>query len=64
MLFSGKVKKVGDIQMATIKKIEYMCRYCGTKEIKTNLQGRPMPGRCPRKSGDKPHSWVKNRELL
>ena len=39
-------------------------RYCGKKEIKTNLQGRPMPGRCPRKSGDKPHSWVKNRELL
>lgn len=49
--------------MADIKKIEYICSYCGKKEIRTNLQGRPMPGRCPRKQGDKPHSWRKNRVL-
>ena len=50
--------------MSQIKKIEYICTCCGKKEIKTNLQGRPMPGKCPRKEGDKPHSWRKNREFL
>jgi hypothetical protein len=29
----------------------------------TELQGRPMPGKCPRKQGDKPHSWRKNRTM-
>lgn len=46
-----------------IKRIEYICTYCGKKEIKTSLQGRPMPGKCPRKQGDKPHTWRKNRDL-
>lgn len=46
-----------------IKKIEYMCSYCGKKVVKMSIQGRPLPGRCPRKQGDKPHSWRKNRDL-
>lgn len=49
--------------MSKIKRIEYMCSYCGKKEIKSDLQGRPMPGKCPRKQGDKPHSWRKNRVI-
>ncbi len=49
--------------MSEIRRIEYMCSYCGKKEIKTTLQGRPMPGKCPRKEGNKPHSWRKNREM-
>lgn len=49
--------------MSEIVKIEYMCSYCGKKEIKTSLQGRPMPGKCPRRQGDKPHIWRINRKL-
>lgn len=44
------------------KYIEYMCRYCGTKTSKGKDRGRPMPGKCSKRSGDMPHSWVKNRE--
>ena len=47
----------------TNKKTEYMCSQCGRKEIKLKSMGRPLPGKCPRKTGNKPHSWVKNREL-
>ena len=45
-----------------IRYIEYMCRYCGTKTSKGKDRGRPMPGKCPKRSGNMPHSWVKNRE--
>lgn len=50
--------------MATSEKkfIEYMCSECGKKQTMPKTMGRPAPGKCPRKSGDKPHSWVKNRE--
>ena len=56
----GKIKssKPGKKQMAEIKKIEYMCSYCGKKEIKTNLQGRPMPGKCSRRI----RTTVKNKD--
>ena len=43
--------------------IEYMCRLCGIKSIKKKSHGRPLPGTCPRRKTDGPHSWVKNREL-
>ena len=46
-----------------MERIEYMCSYCGKKQIKTKISGRPMPGKCPRKSNDRPHSWVVNRKL-
>lgn len=49
--------------MGTIKKIEYMCSYCGKKVIKTQSLGRPDPGKCPRKQGDKPHTWRINRKI-
>lgn len=49
--------------MQTHKFIEYQCRYCGLKTIVAISKGRPAPGRCPRKTGDKPHSWVINRKL-
>ena len=45
-----------------LKRIEYTCRYCGKKDLKTNRSGRPMPGKCPRRGANQPHSWVKNRE--
>lgn len=44
-----------------MKRVEYMCSYCGKKQVLNETQGRPMPGKCPRKQGDKPHSWRKNR---
>lgn len=47
--------------MGQIKKVEYMCSYCGKRVVKMEIMGRPEPGRCPRKEGDKPHSWRKNR---
>lgn len=49
--------------MGTIKKIEYICTYCGKREIKAQIFGRPAPGRCPRKTGDKPHTWRINRKI-
>ncbi|KOA20325.1 hypothetical protein CLHOM_12370 [Clostridium homopropionicum DSM 5847] len=45
------------------KTIEWMCTTCGKKELKSETTGRPNPGKCPRKTGDKPHSWTKNRTI-
>ena len=42
---------------------EWMCTACGKKEIRYVSEGRPQPGKCPRKKGDKPHSWKVNRKL-
>lgn len=49
--------------MGRDKKIEYMCSYCGRKVIRSEMIGRPEPGRCPRKTGDQPHIWRKNRTM-
>ena len=49
-------------KMAT-KRIEYMCSYCGKKELRFVSMGKPQPGKCPRKQGDKPHTWMVNRRL-
>lgn len=51
-----------------ITTVEYMCRFCGKKEVRSVNAGRPMPGNCSRKqsvSGGKslPHSWVINRKF-
>lgn len=48
--------------MAEVKMVEYMCSYCGKKVTRSLRFGRPDPGKCPRKTGDKPHSWVINRK--
>ena len=43
--------------------VEYMCRFCGKKQMSYQSRGRPEPGHCPRnprKSGG-PHSWSVNR---
>lgn len=45
------------------KQIEYMCIYCGMRKVKGKNAGRPEPGRCSRRQGDKPHSWRINRKL-
>lgn len=45
------------------KRIEYICTQCGKKDTRVVSQGRPLPGKCPRKTGNKPHSWVINRRL-
>lgn len=51
-----------DSNAKRIKKVEYMCTYCGHKETRKEGMGRPMPGRCPRREGNKPHRWVINRK--
>lgn len=53
--------------MATIKRVEYMCSYCGIKKISTI--GRPQPGICTRKGKTKdgrtkPHTWVRSGRQL
>ena len=48
------------IKMATI---EWMCTHCGKKILKMDITGRPDPGKCPRKTGNRPHTWVKNRKF-
>ena len=45
-----------------VKRIEYMCTYCGEKVGRMPSMGRPMPGKCPRKVGGQPHKWVINRK--
>ncbi len=46
-----------------VERIEYMCRVCGKRTQRNANEGRPLPGKCPRKNGDKPHSWVVNRRF-
>ena len=48
--------------MAT-KIIEYMCSHCGQKAMRYVVQGKPEPGKCPRRNGDKPHVWTINRKF-
>lgn len=49
--------------MSSIKKIEYICTYCGRTVAKAVVLGRPLPGKCPRKEGNRPHTWRINREI-
>lgn len=47
--------------------IQYMCSYCGRKEMKSPVAGRPEPGNCPRRprtsGGYWPHRWVINKRF-
>ena len=45
-----------------ITHVEYICSYCGNKVVRMVNTGKPMPGKCPRKQGNKPHSWTVNRK--
>lgn len=50
--------------MADIKRnVEYMCSYCGKKQVKLINMGRPMPGTCPRRNGSMPHRWITNKKF-
>lgn len=43
---------------------EWICTNCGKKERKGIIQGRPIPGTCPRAlKSNGPHRWVKNRSM-
>lgn len=49
-------------------RIEYMCSYCGTKQIRGIATGKPQPGICHRKGKtsdgkSKPHTWIINRKI-
>lgn len=57
------LEKEGTEIMAEIKFIEYKCSYCGKLETRGKNSGRPYPGTCPRKTGDKPHSWIINKKI-
>lgn len=51
-----------------VKRIEYMCSYCGKKVMSSSIGGRPLPGECPRKTRlpngkMRPHTWVISRKL-
>ena len=47
----GKVKVTKQNMLP--KKVEFICSYCGKKEYRKEGMGRPMPGKCQRKNGDK-----------
>lgn len=54
--------------MADAKKIEYMCSWCGKREIRFAIMGRPSPGSCSRKTKTRdgkmrPHTWVVSRRF-
>lgn len=59
--FMGCYRVGGDTM--DYKHIEYMCTYCGARKIKGKDAGRPEPGKCPRRQGDRPHSWRINRKF-
>lgn len=53
--------------MATDKRVEYMCTWCGQKVTRSSALGRPSPGQCAKKGKTndgraKPHTWVVNRK--
>lgn len=48
--------------MAVTKHVEYVCSWCGKRVTRIEGKGRPEPGKCPRKTGDKPHTWVANKK--
>ena len=48
--------------MAVKYATEYMCTYCGMKQIRGQGAGRPMPGVCPKRKNGQPHRWVVNRK--
>ena len=52
----------GGAKMAVKYATEYMCTYCGMKQIRGQGAGRPMPGVCPRRKNGQPHRWVVNRK--
>lgn len=57
--------------MAQIKREKvtvYQCTYCGATQSRTAVQGRPLPGYCPRRYNMKdgkplPHRWVISRKI-
>ena len=54
--------------MPPTKHVEYMCSWCGRKEVRSATNGRPAPGQCTRKPKGKdgkmkPHTWVINRKF-
>ena len=50
------------------KAIEYICTWCGTKNLRAPTAGRPSPGNCPRRPKTRdgkaaPHVWRINRKV-
>ena len=41
--------------------VQYKCSHCGQTRTVSVGDGKPDPGRCPRRTGDRPHVWTKNR---
>ena len=48
--------------MAVKYATEYMCTYCGTKQIRGQGAGRPMHGVCTRRNTGQHHRWLVNRK--
>jgi len=49
-----------------VKFKEYMCTWCGKKERRSSIAGRPAPGVCPKRSTSdrkRPHVWVVNKTI-
>ena len=62
-LYINIIKRKFDMEKKKPTSIQYMCTYCGTKNLRSINAGRPMPGKCARRKGDQPHRWVINRKI-
>ena len=40
--------------------VKWVCTTCGQRQQRFKSQGRPAPGRCPRKKNGGGHSWVRD----
>ena len=59
---------VGGNYLMSIGHIEYMCTWCGKRELRSANAGRPSPGNCSRKpktrnGKPRPHTWIINKRI-
>lgn len=40
--------------------VKWVCTACGQRQQRAKSQGRPAPGKCPRKKNGAGHSWVRD----
>jgi len=57
-----KFYKAGQEPKQSFSNIEYICRHCGVRRVTGATSSRPEPGRCPKRTGTLPHSWVINKK--
>lgn len=49
--------------MTNLLRIEYMCSKCGLRIMRGAIDGKPLPGSCPRNGGSGRNVWIINRRF-